>query len=1782
MPLSQSNVIVPGYEILSEIAKTDRHIIYRAKSAKTLQQCVIKTHIFELPTARQKESLLQEFTLLQSLAALPSVAKCVEFVTLGPRCFSVYLDHGIPASKRFEEHSFKSYDHPIFLEVAIQLAETLSELHKLKIVHRDIKPSNILLNSQNKATLIDFELASCFKNENLPFLGPLSINGSLEYISPEQTGRINRPVDYRTDLYSLGITLYLLATGAHPFKAEDRLGWIYQHIAVEPLSPNKSNGNIPAPLSDMILKLLSKETDDRYQNASTLVHDLKTLQKTQVHKRNETFLIGKNDRPPFLQNSKKIYGREAQISQIKSALNSAQNGPSEFIFVTGRSGLGKTALVHEVHRTLSVKNGLYLEGKFDQNQRNVPLSAFVSILDQALLALTFDSPHRQSDWVQSLVNDPQFNAAVLIELIPDAAKVFGKLSLPSSLGVMENQNRLVFTLGQFLRALAGPNRPLVIFVDDLQWADQLSLEIVENLFAHRNQGHLLFIGAYRDNELGASLRLSKLMNDMSGAGELTKIEIPFLTLSNVQEMLTDTLELDQNEVFALAQNINVRTLGNAFYVIRFLRDLISDNVFEFNQTQGRWTWDLARINDAPTHLDVADYLVSRMSFLHEDCVKVFEGLSLMGQKASESALYSATDTNPENFHNGLRLLLEGGCIICQESTEKTEYKFCHDQLQRASYRMIPQTELQHRHLRLALILDEKNIEEFAHKSDLFALADQYICAYGASVTFDQKIRSEHVLFKATEEAWQSASYESVRRYGNGLFRSLGPNKWSHYNITMRVSELLAQSLFLLKSFDESQKVSHEMLAHANCAIDKAKVFNRQSELQAFATEFKKSYASGRTALSYLKIWLPKRLTKFHTLFSAFRVYLILRGKDLSKFPVLEKETDESKILALSLLNNLRFFVYIPYGPMASVTVGLITISSYFRRAASEELAGALSFLAEILANHFGKLKYALELNAYVSRMMKSLNASEFNSKITFGAAEGVMCLEKSFAELANIHIKSHLNGVEQGDLFYSSYSLTVATYAECFAGLTLAKIRDSAKSRESWLVSLKQFDLAHSKKFFTETLWSLLHKPLGNEHLLALNNTAIPLVHVRAMNLSAACFFLVVLGRLSEAKVVLAEISKFDRLGLMNQLFCREVEFLECYLSFVEDEPIKLKKLKTRISKINAYAEINPANFICHSLMIEGIQMSKAGRCDKALSSFQKCLNAAVQSGLTQWRALAHLNLSQVFQKLSLESESTHHLRQWSDFVFAWIGDSAVKFLLGPSGEVFETRQTQTQVSATDSSGSQNRDFKPSEGSSSPFLGQMTTSHNDASIDYETLSKAALSVASVIETDALISALVSLIKENVCADVVTVFLRSSEDPSVDLKPVGNAKSGFVSACVSEVIKNSQMIFSDHAQLDPRFKDDPCVIEHGVKSLLGIPLLSQGKILGVILLENRLTSGAFTAERRQLALFIASQAGAALQNAQLYGALKELNEKLEATVLERTSHLISAQQELLALSRHAGASQVVTSVLHNIGNILNSLATSVSHLKGLIDAAPFSKLGRALELANSQGIDLDRFLTEDPRGKKLATYLVELGKMIFAGHRDWKLEITTIEQATIHIKEIIGAQQSLSVLKSFEEVSDLGQLIKTCLSLQSESLSRHQIKADLECDDELLKTLRVDRNRLMQVLINLLTNAKESITESEGGSRFIFITAQIEFGSACIITIKDSGTGLSADQISKLFQFGFTTKRAGHGFGLHHCANTIKEMGGTIEFWNNIGEPGATFSLKLPLGGSRFQITKDEK
>ena len=994
---------IPGYSLEEVIFESGRSWFWRGRRQSDGLLVLIKGAATPQQSVQELAEIRHEHEITRDLK-IDGVLRSEEVVQYeNGSALILENTEGLPLRKLMDAARLDLLDS---LKVAVSLIGILKEVHRQDIIHKMINPFNIFVDpASGTVKLTGFGLATRLPRENLTTLSPQLTGETLPYISPEQTGRMNRPLDYRSDFYSLGATLYELFSGRAPFQSREAMEIIHAHIARQPVFPDKMAPQVPKTLSGMVMKLMAKRAEARYQRHSGLLADLLAcVEQLENQGSLSDFPLGRHDVPKELQVAPGLYGREDEIATLEAALERVSQGATEIVLVSGTAGVGKTALVGEIHQSVAQKNGLFISGKFDQLRHNIPYSALIQALRGLIREVLAEGKSGMERWKSRIRAALGPNGQLVTRVIPELEQVIGPQPPLPEMGALETRNRFTAVLLEFISVFCEKSHPLVIFLDDLQWVDADTLKLVERIAQHPERKPLLFLGAYRDNEVDAGHRLTISCEVIKKSGQSVQtIPLKPLNPEHISQLLVHTCHCRPEEAKPLAELLARKTGGNPFFVSQFLTVLSEKDLISYSPEEKRWIWELAAIEFLAVTDNVVELLIDRLHRFSAETRRLLSLAACIGNTFDLESLELISGEGSGEIYENLLPALETGLILgfsqapqldnplAGASTESNSYKFLHDRVQQAAYALIAQKERQPVHLQIGQTLLKQYAPE---KSDalLFDIVHHLNLARRVNDGSKERSHLAELNLKAGRQARAASAFEQALEYFTIGLDLLGAAAWKRqYSLALSLHEEATEMSWLCGQFDLMEKLAGTVKDDARQDLELANVY--QCLIQAYTTrgELKKAQETGAEILEKLGCQLS-RLSPDQWQQTLVHIKPGLAGKSVADVMLFEPLTQPDAEVLIPILYEL----HVAYGqagvtlddslwqPIASKRISFLL--NYFHPEHSPEFYCSLGFIYCVYIQDF---EFGYELGRLGIQLMEALDLKEINCRVSGGFNGGI-------------------------------------------------------------------------------------------------------------------------------------------------------------------------------------------------------------------------------------------------------------------------------------------------------------------------------------------------------------------------------------------------------------------------------------------------------------------------------------------------------------------------------------------------------------------------------------------------------------------------------------------------------------------------------------------------------------------------------------------------------------------------------------------------------------------------
>ncbi|MBC1218697.1 AAA family ATPase, partial [Nostoc sp. UCD120] len=1432
--------------------------------------------------------------------------------------------------------------------------------------HKDIKLANILLHPETRQVkLIDFSIASLLPRETQTIINPNLLEGTLAYLSPEQTGRMNRGVDYRSDFYSLGVSFYELLTGELPFQSDDPMELVHCHIAKMPtLLSNRED--IPQVFSNIVMKLMAKNAENRYQSALGLKHDLEEcLYQIQETGTITYFEIAKRDICDRFIIPEKLYGRETEVEKLLKAFERVSVGNSEMILVAGFSGIGKTAIVNEVHKPIVKQRGYFIKGKFDQFNRNIPFSAFVQAFRDLIGQLLTESDQQIKQWQNKITGALGDNAQVIIEVIPELELVIGKQAPVPEVSGIAAQNRFNLLLQKFIELFTDKEHPLVIFLDDLQWIDSASLKLLQSLMSEVNYASLLLIGAYRDNEVSATHPLMLTLDDIQKNGaEINTITLKPLNESKLNQLVADSLDCTVNLALPLSKLIYQKTQGNPFFSIQFIKALHQDALIYFNYEQGYWQCDIAEINQRSLVNDVVEFMALQLQKLPESTQDVLKLAACIGNQFDLETLAIVSQQSKIETAACLWSALQDGLIlpqsevykffvgsenqaVLQHDSEIIVYKFLHDRIQQAAYSLIPESQKQATHYQIGKLL-LGNLSTAELEDRIFDVVNQINIGKFLLQDESEKKQLAELNLSAGQKAKASTAYEAAKTYLQvGINLLTKDAETAGYRLAFDLYLNLAEAALMSGDFQLLEETVLILLEFANSNIDRAKIYVLKVTQYSLQGQFSESIQAGLEGLQSLGITVDRYSLKQLAQEEFAVVQERLKNRPIATLLNLPAATNPEVRAAIELLIILQPPAYIvsDFDLYSFATFRAVRLS--IERGNTAESIKAYATYGFLIGLMHSQYQQGLEFADVSLQLSYKLNSKFQQSGACFMLGCCIQVWAKPIQGAAEINYEGFLAGLESGEIPHAGYNLYSNICNRLFQGENLADI--AIDIDKYWLIGEKLkhdflLSILSACRFFVNQLSQSIDEQeqiataeqAWVERSEALqSHTALGTYYILQMH--RACLiqgFKPDIHYVTEAGKFLNGCAGFTTSA--GYYYYGSLIMCKYYPSLPEAERSDvLQQIETNQAQLKIWSESCSENFLHKYLLVEAERSRIAEKYLEAMNLYDRAIAEAKANGYLQEEAIANELTAKFYLELDKEKAAQGYMQEAYYCYALWGAKAKIDDLEKRYSELLQPILHQQQLNFNSLETIANITH-----SSISLSGQtsiISRANISNTLDFMSILKAAQAISSSIDFDEIIASLTKIILENSGAKKFALIL--SENGNLKVKaitfinhqdnfstPIQTIlKSQSLDTCediprkIINYVKNTQKtVVIDKCQTDIPGLLGEYLLEFQPQSVFCTPIINQGHLVGILYLENKLVAGVFTSDRIKVIQMLSVQAAISLENARLYQESQEKAQQIQQSLHQQKTlfNVVNQIRESLDL----GA--IFRAVTQNIRSILN--------------------------------------------------------------------------------------------------------------------------------------------------------------------------------------------------------------------------------------------------------------------
>jgi len=1813
------------------LREDDEFILYRARaSGAELSSVLLLVPASTRPAVQSLKKIEHEYSFRDDLDTTWAVR---------PLALSQYNGHkALVLEDPGGEPLHRLIQGPIetgrFLRIAIGLAGALSQLHKRKLIHKDVKPSNVLVDSvTGQVWLTGFGITSRLPREHQSAGPPEFIAGTLAYMAPEQTGRMNRTIDSRSDLYALGVTLYEMLTGSLPFTASDPMEWVHCHIARHPVAPHERMKDLPSSLSAIIMKLIAKTPEERYQTASGVESDLRRcLGEWEAHRCIAEFSLGKHDIPDRLLIPEKLYGRESEIETLLSSFDRiVAGGLPELVLVSGYSGIGKSSVVNELHKPLVLPRGLFASGKFDQYKSDIPYATLAKAFQSLIRPLLSKSEEELSKWRDALHEALDPNGQLVVELVPELKLIVGEQPAVPELPALDAQNRFHLVLRQFIGVFARPEHPLALFLDDLQWLDAGTLDLMEDLLTQSDIKHLLLIGAYRNNEVGFAHPLMSKLEAMRRAGvRLQEIVLAPLTREDLEQLVAHSLHCEPDEARALAELVHEKTNGNPFFAIQFISELADEGLLTFDRGEGRWTWDLSRIRAKNYTDNVVDLMVGKLNRMSAGTQNALKQLACLGNSADFTILHMIYEDSNEEIDRQLWESVLAGLVYRSEDS----YRFLHDRVQEAAYSLIPKQLRAETHLRIGRLLAERTpLHE--REERIFEIVNQLNRATHLITSNDERKRVGEFNLIAARRAKLSIAYASALSYLATGRPLLTEESWdTDYELTFSLEYLTAECELLTARMESAEKRLSMLAARANGAHDLAVVTRLQLTLYTALNRLDRGV---EICLEYLR--------RGGTDWSAHpanedirreydRIWSLLGDRqieDLLKEPLV---ADPDILDVLEVLTEIITpAVFFDQDLCALVICRVMNLS--LEHGNSDASCFAYVWFGIIAGPRFGNYEGAFKFGQLGYDLLEKRGLKRYEARTCMCFGSVVVPWTKHARHGRDLVRHAFDVAYRMGDFTYAAYSFTqlitnflvvgdplAETQAEAEKGVEFAK-----RARVGLVVDIVRSDLQliRTLRGVTNKFGSFNDKEFdeaGFEHYLA-SNPALADPGFGYWTLKAeARFFAGDYASAVDASLKAQELL-WSAPSLLEPAAFRFYGALSHAAAWDFAAPCErqehLEALTAHHKQLEIWAEHCPENFENRVALAAAEIARIEGRVVDAEGLYERAIRSARVNGFIHNEAVAYEVAARFYAARDLDTIADTYLREARYCYLRW----------GADGKVRQLDQLYPHL----------RKQEPDRGTTSTIVAPAEF------LDLATVIKVSQAVSGEMVLEKLIDRVMRAAIEHAGAERGLLILPRGDELQIEAEAttsgndvtVHQRNASAIAAVLPEsvvryVVRTGEDVILDDATAANPFSADAYIVQNSVRSIVCLRLVNQARLNGVVYLENNLTAHVFTSDRITVLKVLASQAAISLENTRLYRDLENREAKIRRLVEANIVAIVIWNVEGAIVASNEAFLRMVQYDRDDVasGSVRWTDLTPVewrerderalAEVRATGTVQPYEKewfrkdgsrvpvlvAGALFEDSSREGVGFALDLSEQ---KQTEAERERLRQQL--GHLAHLNRVSTLGELTASLTHEINQPMGAAVtnaqaclrflnrgepdvpeareaaLEMVRDATRAADIIDRVRSLYRKGSSKLEMVDVNEVIREMVVMLRNEANRysvtirtelgeaVPQVMADrvqlqqvLMNIMLNGIEAMRDTTGELSIKSQLAEGGQLMISVSDMGVGLPAGSATEIFNAFFTTKSQGTGLGLAITRSIVESHGGRV--WAIENAPrGATFQFTLP-------------
>lgn len=1613
-----------------------------------------------------------------------------------------------------------------FLKIALELIDEMEDYHKKNIMYGYINPKNIVIDKNtNKARLINSELVDTDINYNLP------------YMSPEQAGRIGKKVDYRTDFYSFGVTLYRAITGKHPLQGNDEMELTYSHVAKNPMPPHLVNSDIPIAVSKIIMKLLSKDPEDRYKSSYGIKSDLsKCYISLMDNGYVQEFILCERDISDKLKFSNKIYGRDNEINEIMSRYFKVCNGDLQVVYLTGLEGMGKTTIIKEIRNRVLKEGGTFISGKCER-YNNTPYAPIIQSTRELVIQLLMASKERLKEIKGKILEAVGDNGQIVIDVIPEVEYIIGKQPPVEHIPHSELENRFNMVFGKFIRSFLCKEYPIVVFWDDLQWAGAATINAIFEHGLNIENKYLLIIGGFREEEVGRNSYLQNIININTNFTNIVNIGLNPLDEKSISNLICDTLCCSESRVTELTKLIALRTGGNPLFIRMLLETMYSEEILRFNHEINQWVWDVDSIRDIEIYNSVLDLIIKKIERLPKETQRILQIASCIGIEFELGILSKISHRTINEIYMYILPAIKEGIIVSEinyiksyyvEHKNSYIYRFSHNQIHKQIYNNICKEIKMQYHLMIGRTLEMDENEE-----KVFETTSQLNRAFKLISKEEDIYNLARLNLTAGKKAKKSAAYEVALRYFRTGYKLLKKDSWfTDYELSYDMSAELAESEYLNKNFERAEELFKVILEHARTNIEVARVYNMKINVDTYFGKYKEAVETGIEGLRLFDIKIPKSIFEIEIFIEIVKMCWNLKGKSI--FSIFKKSTIDKKykneIEVKKLLSNASLSaLWYDKKLFCLITLKEINITLKYGSIGGRYFT---NMWYGILLSLIKKYKKSLEFGLMDLKACEDIKDKAALSISLTGFSNMIILWSKDFEVVLDYLERTYNICMESGETLLGIYTASNIVLVSYIKGEKLEYVHEKTRKYISVTNRMKNMHIESQilgiKHIVEDLRGETLHvldytvqEKDSDKEILDGRHTYRMVLNYMHGNYDKAAQYMYLGDKESRIlRGTLTPVFYYFYAALTLTSILSE--------SDLQNKQYCLKKLIKYKKIIERWAHSCPTNFLSYYLIVQAEVYRINCENEKADIFYDKAIKASIGNELFHNAALAS-ELAGAYHK-SRRNKAMYkgYIVQSYGFYKKWGAVLKLKYLEEKYPEVFQNNDMKRTFVYN---GDRESDIRESVA--------VELDVENPRYDIMAAIKASQTISSEIVLERLFEKLMNILIESTGARWGCLISNKNEEllvqiegnleqiNSLFLRPIKVKEYKKASKyVVNYVATTKQSVVLEDAHNEEMFAHDSYISKQQIKSLLCAPIIKKGELIGIIYLENSLASKVFSEEKLTIVNLLASQAAISIQNAYMYEEINKLNKKLEKTVEERTKSLNES------IKYEEMRTEFFANISHELRTPLNVIFGGHQMMEVLLQNNLPEKNGDKIE--KYMGIIRQNCY----RLVRLINNLIDITK-IDSGYFQVDLVnadiVNVVESITLSVAEYIESKGINLIFDTFVEE----------------------------------KVIACDPDKIERIVLNLLSNAIKFT--NPGGNISVIM---YEKGDKVIISIKDDGIGIPEEKQDAIFERfiqvdkSLSRNREGSGIGLSIVKALVEMHGGLISLNSKLGK-GSEFLIELP-------------